>query len=162
KVFDLLHAVAIIRAVGKIAPPLGDHAIEDCADALEPSFGIGKARGRRRQPQQFLAPAMSLEKDFEDIAALAQRLTDQAAAVGSDQNVEYDKQRRRFRSEFAQILRDSCCSAWTVDWTHTIERTCHPRSTHILSLRRLSAGWMRCSSASKEKTPSCGTTNSPS
>src|SRR5262249_60531232 len=31
------------------------------------------------------------------------------------------------------ILRESCCSAWTVDWTDTIERTCHPRSTHILS-----------------------------
>ena len=27
-------------------------------------------------------------------------------------------------------LRESCCSTWTVDWTHTIECTCDPRFTH--------------------------------
>src|SRR6516164_3654688 len=32
------------------------------------------------------------------------------------------------------IFRESCCSTWTVDWTHTIKRTCHPHLAHIFSL----------------------------
>jgi hypothetical protein len=84
--------------LGEIAP-LGDDTVERRADALEPTLGVGELRRRRREAHQRRGAAVFFVEAFQLAATFRQRHSGQCAAIGIDQKVEHDEQRRRFRRQ---------------------------------------------------------------
>src|SRR5262249_17465494 len=103
-VFDFLPAVAAAGFVGRI-PTLGDDAIESRADLLKPFFRIRNAGGRRRKSNRFPAAKILACESFEHLTPCAERSLREDLLIGIQQQVENDKQRRRFSCETLHTAR---------------------------------------------------------
>ena len=94
-VLDLLHAGAFTRAIVEIAA-LGDDAVEQGANVLEPALCFAQVGRGGRQPNARFTFDVSTSEALQLPAALAQRQMRQRAAIRISQEIKHDQQCGRF------------------------------------------------------------------
>jgi len=85
--------------------PLGDDAVDRCADALEPTLRIRELGGCRRQAQAPAAAQIFAGKGVERQPPFAQRPLNQRPAVLAEQKIEHEQQGRRLTRELLHPAR---------------------------------------------------------
>ena len=115
--------------------PLGDNAVQrPVAGLVEPSRRRCGLKGPRRKDQP-VGDAGMVDKNFERVAASAQRGRQQIGPVGSGQHVEQNETRRRFGDKFAHPA-----FGWVQTHLQGIERGLSAQLDHQLSIDDEPAG----------------------